>query len=188
MTGLSPAHDSSTNSQAGLVHRTWGQPCSQALPVSGKFLMYNVIRQLPKIEAGASGDAVARTRTSTVTCWRLTRCHELTAERPDGLRWPMPTERHGPWRAAKTCSVSYNSVEIDPATLGRVPASGELPSAYVAHVAHLLDESLMLVGVAAIGEAAARGHVPLNQVWRNVATLVEALGISRRGFGDTTES
>lgn len=102
-----------------------------------------------------------------------------------GLDTAVPTttardKKRGLWMAAKTASVSY-AKELEPDTLSHALASGELPPAYVAHMAHLLDEAPLPVIVMAIEEVASREHVPLRRVWRNVAKLAKTLAVSRQG-------
>lgn len=102
-----------------------------------------------------------------------------------GLDVPVPTKdardkKRGLWMAAKTASVSYTR-ELQPETLSRALVSGDVPTSFVAHMAHLLDEAPLPVIVMAVEEAASREHVPPRQVWRNVAKLAKTLAVSRQG-------
>lgn len=101
-----------------------------------------------------------------------------------GLQVPQPSapprgKGRGLWMAAKTASVSYKR-ELDPAALGDVLASGDVPAPFAPHLGHLLDEAPVPIVVAAVEEAASRAHVPPRQVWRNVAKLAASLAVHRR--------
>ena len=98
---------------------------------------------------------------------------------------PLSTQarkgKRGLWMAAKTASVSY-SEEIAPETLSNVLTSGTVPPLFVPHLAHLLDEAPVPVVVMAVEEAAKSSHVPLRNVWRNVAKLAGELAVHRKAL------
>ncbi|HET6587316.1 MAG TPA: helix-turn-helix domain-containing protein [Oleiagrimonas sp.] len=101
-----------------------------------------------------------------------------------GLDLPIPVSRTRPkkralWMAAKNAGVSY-SRELSPETLGSILASGKVPSAFVPHMAHILDETPVPVVVMAVEEAAHAAHVPSRRVWRNVGKLASTLSMHRK--------
>ncbi|MCW5580554.1 MAG: helix-turn-helix domain-containing protein [Luteimonas sp.] len=101
-----------------------------------------------------------------------------------GMDMPAPDMRarrkkRGLWMAAKNASVSYTT-ELQPETLGRVLASGDVPATYAPHLAHLLDEAPVQMVVMAVEEAASKAHVPPRKVWRNVAKLAKSLSAHRQ--------
>lgn len=101
-----------------------------------------------------------------------------------GLDMSQPTtvarqKKRGLWMAAKNASVSY-ARELEPDTLGRMLATGDVPESYTPHLAHLLDESPVSMVVMAIEEAASAAAVPTRQVWRNVAKLARSLSAHRK--------
>ena len=87
--------------------------------------------------------------------------------------------KRGLWMAAKTASVSY-AREVAPETLGHALVSGTVPSAYAAHVTHLLDEAPVPLIVMAVEEAAAKEGVPPKAAWRGVAKLATTLAVHRQ--------
>jgi transcriptional regulator with XRE-family HTH domain len=93
------------------------------------------------------------------------------------------TKKRGLWMAAKNASVSY-ARELEPETLCRVLVSGEVPSVYAPHLAHLLDETPVSMVVMAVEEAASAAHVPPRQIWRNVAKLARSLAAHRKDLWD----
>lgn len=101
-----------------------------------------------------------------------------------GLDSVAPTTRarrdkNGLWMAAKTASVSYKC-ELDPITLARALVTGQVPSQYLAHIAHLLDEAPIPVLVMAVEDAAQREHVAPRRIWGNIARLAKDLGLARQ--------
>lgn len=88
-------------------------------------------------------------------------------------------KKRGLWMAAKSASVSYTS-ELEPETLGKVLASGEVPQPYIPHLAHLLDETPVSTVVMAVEEAASAAHVSPKKVWHNVAKLAKSLSAHRQ--------
>lgn len=103
-----------------------------------------------------------------------------------GLDFPPPgtgarERKRGLWMAAKTASVSYRHA-IGPRQLGHALAIGEVPDAYMAHVAHLLDEAPLPLVVMAVEEAAALEDVPPRQVWRGVRRLAKDLQVHRQAL------
>ena len=83
--------------------------------------------------------------------------------------------------AAKTASVSY-AHELAPEILEQVLNSGDVPPSFSPHLTHLLDEAPVPTVVMAVEEAAAQGHLPPRQVWRNVAKLAQSLSVHRRAL------
>lgn len=103
-----------------------------------------------------------------------------------GLDTPVPDtqarrKKRGLWMAAKTASVSY-AQEINPAVLEQVLASGDVSPSFAPHLAQLLDEAPVSIVVMAVEEAASRAHLPLRQVWRNVAKLAQSVSVHRRAM------
>lgn len=101
-----------------------------------------------------------------------------------GLDSALPTTRarrgkSGLWMAAKTASVSYKH-ELDPRTLAHALVTGQVPSQYVAHIAHLLDEAPIPVLVMAVEDAAQHEHVKPRRIWGNIARLAKDLGLARQ--------
>lgn len=101
-----------------------------------------------------------------------------------GLDMPEPgikarRKKRGLWMAAKNVSVSY-ATELEPDTLGKVLASGDVPATYAPHLAQLLDEAPVQIVVMAVEEAALKAHVPPRKVWRNVAKLAKSLSAHRQ--------
>ena len=101
-----------------------------------------------------------------------------------GLDMPEPStqarrKKRGLWMAAKNASVSY-ALELAPELLGKVLVSGEVPTSFIPHVAHLLDETPVSTVVMAVEEAATAAHVSPRKVWRNVAKLAKALSAHRQ--------
>lgn len=101
-----------------------------------------------------------------------------------GLNAPPPTtqardRKHGLWMAAKTASVSYKR-ELDADTLAHALATGNVPDAFLAHVAKLLEEAPLPIVVMAVEETAHREQVKPQHVWRNVAKLAKDLELSRQ--------
>jgi transcriptional regulator with XRE-family HTH domain len=91
-----------------------------------------------------------------------------------GLDMPEPStqarrKKRGLWMAAKTASVSY-ARELAPELLSKVLVSGEVPVAFIPHLAHLLDEAPISTIVMAVEEAASAAHVPPGRcgvTWRS---------------------
>lgn len=81
--------------------------------------------------------------------------------------------------AARTANVSY-AQELSAEGLAHVLISGEVPAAYIAHMAHLLDEAPPSIMVMAVEEAASGAEVPPRSVWRNVARMAGKLSAHRR--------
>ena len=71
---------------------------------------------------------------------------------------------------------------MPPDTLGHALISGSVPTAYAAHLTHLLDEAPMPLVVIAVEEAAANESVAPKAVWRNVAKLARSPAVRRKGF------
>jgi transcriptional regulator with XRE-family HTH domain len=98
---------------------------------------------------------------------------------------PLSTQtrrkKRGLWMAAKTASVSY-ARELVPETLAQALVSGDVPSPFAPHLAHLLDEAPVPTVVMAVEEAAAHAHLPPRQVWRNVAKLAQSLSVHRQAL------
>lgn len=103
-----------------------------------------------------------------------------------GVDMPEPDlqarrKKRGLWMAAKNASVSY-ATELEPETLGRMLASGDVPATYAAHLAHLFDEAPVQLVVMAVEEAASKAHVPPRKVWRNVAKMAKSLSAHRQSL------
>lgn len=103
-----------------------------------------------------------------------------------GLDLPAPTaqarqRKRGLWMAAKNASVSYAQA-LPPDALAEVLATGDVPAAYVPHIAHLLDETPVPIVVMAVEETAAKAGLPTRQVWRNVAKLAKSLSVHRQAL------
>lgn len=64
-------------------------------------------------------------------------------------------------------------------------ASGELPSAFIAHVNHLLDEAPAQILVMAAEQAALQASRPMAAIWTNISNLAKATGSLRSGAWET---
>jgi hypothetical protein len=91
------------------------------------------------------------------------------------------SRKRGLWMAAKNASVSYVQ-EVPPDTLGHALISGSVPTAYAAHLTHLLDEAPVPLVVMAVEGSAANAGVAPKAVWRNVAKLARSLAVRRQGL------
>lgn len=90
------------------------------------------------------------------------------------------------WMAAQTSGVSYRG-SLPPEVLLRILTTGDVPSEFVAHVVHLLEEAPIQIVVLAIEQAAQQSGVPIARIWRNVARLGdewESRRIKTSVFGD----
>lgn len=90
------------------------------------------------------------------------------------------------WMAAQTSGVSYRG-SLPPEVLLRILTTGDVPSEFVAHVVHLLEEAPIQIVVLAIEQAAEQSGVPIARIWRNVARLGdewESRRIKTSVFGD----
>lgn len=99
----------------------------------------------------------------------------LDLDPPSQAAW---SRKRGLWMAAKNASVSYVQ-EVPPDTLAHALISGSVPTAYAAHLTHLLDEAPVPLVVMAVDEAAANEGVAPKAVWRNVAKLARSLAVRR---------
>jgi transcriptional regulator with XRE-family HTH domain len=94
-----------------------------------------------------------------------------------GLDFEEPTlaareKKRGLWMAAKNASVSYRG-ELTSEMLCNVLVTGNVPPAYAAHVSHFLDETPTNLVVMSVEETAAKEHLPITAVWRNLAVLAK---------------
>lgn len=89
------------------------------------------------------------------------------------------TPAHGLRMASRTASVSYKRA-LDPGSLARALASGEIPPGMEPHLATLLDEAPLQIVVRAIEEAARQTRVPPKRIWENLARWASELRSPRR--------
>jgi len=75
--------------------------------------------------------------------------------------------RHALQMASQSASVSYKTV-MQPKELQTALVSGVVPASLTAHIATFLDEAPLALLVAAVQEAAQRGRVSLNSIWRHL--------------------
>lgn len=75
--------------------------------------------------------------------------------------------RHALEMASQSASVSYKTV-MQPKELQTALVSGVVPAGLTAHIATFLDEAPLTLLVAAVQEAAQRGRVSLNSIWRHL--------------------
>jgi transcriptional regulator with XRE-family HTH domain len=84
----------------------------------------------------------------------------------------------GLWMASRTASVSYKT-QLQAEILAKAMATGDLPKAFVPHVATFLDEAPMQLVVRAVEQAAAIEGVPPKQVWQHVMRWAQEAGSPR---------
>jgi transcriptional regulator with XRE-family HTH domain len=89
------------------------------------------------------------------------------------------TAPRGLWMASRAASVSYRRT-LDPDSLARALASGDIPPGLEPHLAALLDETPLPLVVRAVEEAARRERVPPKRIWRHVARWAAELRSPRR--------
>ena len=75
--------------------------------------------------------------------------------------------RHALEMASQSASVSYKTV-MQPKELQTALVSGVVPVSLIAHIATFLDEAPLALLVAAVQEAAQRGRVSMNLIWRHL--------------------
>ena len=75
--------------------------------------------------------------------------------------------RHALQIASQSASVSYKTV-MQPKELQTALVSGVVPVSLIAHIATFLDEAPLALLVAAVQEAAQRGRVSMNLIWRHL--------------------
>ncbi|MEI7571141.1 MAG: helix-turn-helix domain-containing protein [Alcaligenaceae bacterium] len=75
--------------------------------------------------------------------------------------------RHALHMASQSASVSYKTV-MQPKELQTALVSGVAPVSLIAHIATFLDEAPFALLVAAVQEAAQRGRVSMNLIWRHL--------------------
>lgn len=75
--------------------------------------------------------------------------------------------RHALQMASQSASVSYKTV-MQPKELQTALVSGGVPASLIAHIATFLDEAPLTLLVAAVQEAAQRGRVSMNLIWRHL--------------------
>jgi hypothetical protein len=80
--------------------------------------------------------------------------------------------------AAETSSVSYRT-KMPEVELVAILASGEVPSAFTAHVCHLLDEAPAQILVMAAKQAAQEAGQPVAAIWMNIFKLAKTTGCLR---------
>jgi len=80
--------------------------------------------------------------------------------------------------AAKTSSVSFQS-EVPIETLVAIFSSGEVPSAFIAHLRHLLEEAPAQILVMAAEQAALQASRPMVVIWMNICNLGKKTGCVR---------
>lgn len=106
-------------------------------------------------------------RITTVLALRMMPLHVMERRAQGGL-----------WMAAKTASVSYRD-ELTPELLENALMTGEIPTGFRPHMAHLFDESPIELMTMAVEEVALRQHMPPRHVWRHVARMAQALPARR---------
>ena len=82
--------------------------------------------------------------------------------------------------AAETSSVSYRT-KMPEEALVAILASGEVPSAFTAHVNHLLDEAPAQILVMTAEQAALKAGQPVAAIWTNIFNLAKIMGSLRPG-------
>ena len=75
--------------------------------------------------------------------------------------------RHALQIASQSASVSYKTV-MQPKELQTALVSGVVPVSLIAHIATFVDEAPLALLVAAVQEAAQRGRVSMNLIWRHL--------------------
>ena len=75
--------------------------------------------------------------------------------------------RHALQIASQSASVSYKTV-MQPKELQTALVSGVVPVSLIAHIATFLDEAPLALLVVAVQEAAQRGRVSMNLIWRHL--------------------
>lgn len=91
------------------------------------------------------------------------------------------TPPRGLWTASRAASVSYKRT-LDPGSLARALASGDIPPGLEPHLAALLDEVPLPLVVRAVEEAARQERVPPRRIWRHLARWAAELRSPRRVF------
>ncbi|WP_373986977.1 hypothetical protein [Duganella sp. BuS-21] len=76
--------------------------------------------------------------------------------------------------AAQTSSVSYRT-KMPEEALVAILGSGEIPSAFTAHVNHLLEEAPAQILVMAAEQAALQASRPIAAIWTNISNLADYL-------------
>lgn len=85
------------------------------------------------------------------------------------------------WAAAKTASISYKT-ELDPSLLAQILADGDVPDAFIAHIAHLLDEVPLVILVRAVDATAEQKKISPRRIWKNIAIIAKDFDLSRQGI------
>jgi hypothetical protein len=80
--------------------------------------------------------------------------------------------------AAATSSVSYRTKMPEEAIVA-ILASGEVPSAFTAHVSHLLDDAPAQILVMAAEQAGLQTGQPMAAIWTNIFNLAKTTGSLR---------
>ena len=86
--------------------------------------------------------------------------------------------------AAETSGVSYRT-KMPEEALVAILASGEVPSAFTAHVSHLLDYAPAQILVMAAEQAALKAGQPVAAIWTNIFNLAKVTGSLRPGGWQT---
>jgi transcriptional regulator with XRE-family HTH domain len=94
---------------------------------------------------------------------------------------PQPAQRRGLLMASRTASVSYKT-PLQAGQLAQALATGELPAAWVPHVATLLDEAPLPLLVSAVEEAAERSQVPPKRIWSHLERWAQQVHSPRRAW------
>ncbi len=61
-------------------------------------------------------------------------------------------------------------------------SSGQVSSKFFAHICTFLDEVPLQVVVMACTQVAQRGQIPMDAIWKNIATLARLVGSRRALF------
>lgn len=93
----------------------------------------------------------------------------------------QPPQRRGLLMASRTASVSYRT-PLQAGQLAQALATGELPAAWVPHVATLLDEAPLPLLVSAVEEAAERSKVPPRRIWSHLERWAQQMRSPRRAW------
>jgi len=83
------------------------------------------------------------------------------------------------WIAAQTSNVSYRGTLMLEALLG-ILTTGEVPTDFVAHVYHLLDEAPIYLMVMAVEQSAQQSGIPIQTIWRNVERIANGMRSRRK--------
>ncbi|AOZ08123.1 helix-turn-helix transcriptional regulator [Cupriavidus malaysiensis] len=105
----------------------------------------------------------------------------LEVDDPEAARQAEGRPTRALWMAAKGASVSYAG-ELTPEELEQALATGQVPAAFRAHLAQVLDEAPLQLVTKMVAEVAARRQRRPSEIWKNLRRLAQALMATRGGL------